>query len=214
MKGDTQLEDHVITKVTAAAPGKGWELRFDSMCFWCPPESPIEPQVGMTARLYGRGFGHRVRGLVIDGRTVFYRTEAEDAEHSEIELYGADAKDWLSRWDEGRSVWSIEMGGLGPGYEQAIQVTVAEVVRHLLGGEYTASDWENPVFWQRDRELIAKWSFGHERIKALGLSGAQWGAALSLATAIWRDGPRKVMKDPRVKDRHIQVCRTFPAEAA
>lgn len=30
----------------------------------------------------------------------------------------------LARWDAGETVFTAEMGGLGPGYEQAIQETV------------------------------------------------------------------------------------------
>lgn len=213
MNDDTEFEDYRIEKVSGDAV-EGWDTKFDSgFSFWIPKESPIEPKVGMRVRMYGRGFGYPVRGLQIEGHTVYYRTPAEDAEHHEIDLYGANAADWLKRWDDGRSVWSVEMGGLGPGYEQAIQITVAEVVRHLLGGDYTASDWENPEFWKRDRELIEAWSFKNERITAMGLSGAQWGAAMSLGIRIWRDGPRTIMTDKRIKDRRIQVSRTFPVAA-
>ena len=30
-----------------------------------------------------------------------------------------DAAEQLRRWDAGDSIWTVEMGGLGPGYEQA-----------------------------------------------------------------------------------------------
>src|SRR6266403_1363829 len=76
--------------------------------------------------------------------------EAMD-EKEELEFYGADAAEWLRRWDEGRSVWSIEMGGMGPGYEQAIQVVAAEVVRHLLDKKYDLSD---DAKWPEQREAI------------------------------------------------------------
>jgi hypothetical protein len=56
-------------------------------------------------------------------------------------LFGADAAEWLRRWDEGRSVWSIEMGGLGPGYEQCIHVTAAEILRYMLHEQVDTSAW-------------------------------------------------------------------------
>lgn len=121
--------------------------------------------------------------------------------------------DWLKRWDEGRSVWSIEMGGLGPGYEQCIQITVAEILRHLLECQYDAAKWENPKMWECDHKDIETASLANARISALGLSGAQWGVAQSLALQFYRRGPRAVMTDKRVKDRHIQVQRTFPGLA-
>lgn len=211
---DKQFEEVAIEKVEAEASG-GWSLRrADGWSFWCPPDSPVEPKAGMTARFYGRGIGSSVRGLYLDGQRVFYRTEAEEAEHAEIQSYGKDAADWLARWDAGKGVWSIEMGGLGPGYEQAIQITAAEVLRHLLAENYDHSAWvaDNDT-WLRDREMIEKAGFANPKIEKLGLSGAQWGAAMQLATKLFMDGPRKIMTDPAVKDRHIQVNSHFPIAA-
>ena len=47
-------------------------------------------------------------------------------------FYGKDAVEWLRRWDAGEGVWSIEMGGIGPGYEQCIQITAAEILRYMI----------------------------------------------------------------------------------
>jgi hypothetical protein len=71
---DAEFEDHVLTKVEAS--GDGWHILHDGIGFFCPNLSPIEPRPGMTARFYGHGLGSRVRGLFLDGRKVFYRTEA------------------------------------------------------------------------------------------------------------------------------------------
>ena len=131
--------------------------------------------------------------------------------NDDAERYGKDASEWVKRWDKGdRSIWSIEMGGLGPGYEQAIQITAVEIVRHLLQAKYDTNLWENDDVWKRDKDNIEKAVFGNPVVKKLGLSGAQWGAAFNLANFMYRDGPVKVMKDARVKDRHIQIRRNFP----
>lgn len=214
--GDDQFEEAVIDRVEAHSDG-GWTICHDKgVCFGgVPADTPVEPKIGMTARFYGgAGAGSRVRGLFLDGQRVFYRTKTEDEEVAEIELYGADAADWLARWDSGHSVWSIEMGGLGPGYEQAIQATAAEILRHLLSEKYDHAVWSDTDAWKRDRTKIETYGFANKRIKTLGLSGAQWGAALSLATKLYMEGPRSIMNNEQVKDRHIQVSRTFPAEAA
>lgn len=218
---DNQFEEQILTKVEANGTGNGWEIFYGSMGFWCPPESPVTPEVGMTARFYGRGFGSRVRGLFIDGHKVFYRTEAEDSEHHEVQMYGADAAEWLKRWDEGRTVWTIEMGGLGPGYEQCIHIACAEILREILNGGYDqAWKWYDEADhdgrkaqWKIDRERIESRVFKVPVIEKLGLSGAQWGAAMNLATLIHRRGPRWIMNDEAVKDRHIQVQKSFPAAA-
>lgn len=206
---DTQFSDVKIAEVTAEP--KGCSVKFDDgWSFYVPGEPGIEPKVGMTARLYGKGTGYRVRGLALDGQTVFYRSHAEDEAHHEQQLYGATIQDWLDRWDAGRTVWSISMGGLGPGYEQAIQVTVVEIIRHMLAADYVAESWDDQEAWKADLSKIEAWSHGDETIKELGLSGAMWGAAINLACMLYRHGPIVVMTDKRVKDRHIQVSKKFP----
>jgi len=128
-------------------------------------------------------------------------------------LYGNDINEWLKRWDEGQSVWSIEMGGFGPGYEQAIQITMAEILRHLIAEKYDITNWGKTEIWEKDREKIKQMSFNNSVIKSLGLSGAQWGAAMSLALYFYRKNPIGVMNEETVKDRHIQVSRVFPSNS-
>jgi len=207
-KNDEQFEETTIVKVKKGT--QGWIIgRSDGWSFLVPKDSP-EPKKGMTARFYGKGIGSSVRGLFLNGRKVFYRTEEEQKEKSEIDIYGADAADWLKRWDEGLLVWTIEMGGLGPGYEQCIHITCAEILRIMLTKGYDSSKWDDIETWKKDREEIEQMSDKNPIIKALGLSGAQWGAALNLAGHFYRRGPRTVMKDERTKNRRIQVERTFP----
>lgn|GEM_PF-2040552 len=211
---DNQFEDKTITSVEKQKDGT-YAIGCDGWHLWCGEDCPVVPEVGQTARHYGRGIGSPVRGLFINGVKVWYRTEAEEAEHREIQLYGKDAADWLARWDEGKSVFSIEMGGLGPGYEQAIQITAAEVLRHMLDTKYNHAEWDDKEHWARDRDLIRDASFKNKIINDLGgISGAQYGAAVNLACRLYMDGPRKVMNEPTIKDRHIQVSRTFPGMAA
>lgn len=189
--GDTEFEDSTITKVIRGK--SGWDItKGDGWSFWVPGDSPVTPTEGMAIRMYGHGIGYRVRGLFLDGQCVFYRTEAEDDQHSAEQTYGKDAAEVVARWDEGRSIWSIEMGGLGPGYEQSLQTAMIEFLRHLVaGGSIDETDGLS------------------ERLSPLGLSGAQWGAAKSLAACFHENGPQatiKMVKD----DRRIQVSKRFP----
>jgi hypothetical protein len=133
---DEQFEEFNITKVEPQSDG-GWRVdRADGWSFFVPADSKIAPEVGMPIRFYGKGIGFTVRGLFIAGIRVYYRTEEEERDHHEIETYGADVTDWLRRWDEGKTCWSIEMGGLGPGYEQCIHITMAEILRFMLEKKY------------------------------------------------------------------------------
>lgn len=212
-KRDREFEDVTVAKVERS--GGGWLIeRSDGWSFYVPPESPVAPTVGARARFYGRGIGYSVRGLFINGRRVFYRTAAEHDEYEEIERYGADAADWLRRWDAGKTVWSIEMGGLGPAYEQCIHIVAAEILRFFIAQKYdpkTMFDGDNA---RRVDDETSAMSHTNPIIKGLGISGAQWGGALNLAANIYRKGPRQVMRDTAVKDRHIQVQRYFPQAAA
>ena len=129
----------------------------------------------------------------------------------ELELYGADSAYLLARWDAGTSVHTIEMGGLGPGYEQALQVAMFEILREMLDREPDHSLWDDKDVWKAFREDLSKAVM--PRVNHLGLSGAQWGAAVSLASAFYMRGPRDVMKDKAGAERGIMVCRKFPEAA-
>lgn len=209
-EGDNRWEEVKIEKVEA---GKlGWHvIHQGGIGIYVPDDSPVTPRPGMMARFYPDAqLGHSVRGLFIDGVRVWYRTEAEDKEYRLDQMYGKDAAELLARWDAGRSVWTIEMGGLGPGYERCIQITAFEMLRHLLNAKPSPDDMQDKEKWRAIREEIDKAVMALPAMRDLGLSGAQWGAALSLGTAFYMQGPRGVMTDERVKDRHIMVSRDFP----
>lgn len=213
-KNDRQFEVKTITAVEPHGDGTFAVTWDDGFLLWLGKECPIIPEVGQTARLYGHGIGSAVRGLFIDGVRIWYRTEAEEKEHREVQLYGADAADWLDRWDNDKTVWSIEMGGLGPGYEQCIHVTAAEILRWFLAEKPDASVWDDQSLWRQDVDRMETGVIELPTVKALGLSGAQWGAAVNLAAMLYKKGPRSVMTDDRVNDRHIQVERRFPGMPA
>lgn len=211
-ENDDQFQEFKLTK---AEPCKGgWEGGDGSLGFFIPDcGTGVVPAVGMLCRMYGKGFGFRFRGIYLDGQKVFYRTEEEDKQHDLEERYGKDAADYLRKWDAGDSVWSIELGGLGPGYEQAIQITGMEVLRHLLAEKYDVAGWlAEPSTWKEDLKKIEAYGFANQIIKDIGLSGAQWGAAVNMATVIYRHGPIKgIHMAP--EDRRILVSKTWPKAA-
>lgn len=117
----------------------------------------------------------------------------------------------VAKWDAGEPIWTVEMGGLGPGYEQAIQVTSLEILRALLPKQFRA--WKNEKRFKSLRDTVE--AEVHPKIKGLGLSGAQFGAAWNLALCLYRRG-EAAMEEDGAKDRKILVSKTFPtlAEAA
>lgn len=129
----------------------------------------------------------------------------------ETSNYGKDGAEWVSRWDAGDLIWTVEMGGMGPGYEQAIQVTAVEMVRWFVKDGTDAAEFADekkyPALRDRmDADLFAE----HGPLKGMGLSGAQVGAARNLACHIYRDGPDKALAHDEVKDRKIMVSKAWP----
>ena len=200
---DTQYQEDVITSVSRDGDGD-YSLQLESgWGFYAPADSPVVPEPGMTIRMYGRGIGYGVRGLVIAGKTVYYRTEEEDREHNLRETYGASCQEWLDRWDVGRSVWSVEMGGFGPAYEQCLQILAVELLRELVKGNVPPDELGEKTDAQLDAVV-------NRLDKTYGFSGAQVGAARNLAFALYHHGPVAALTMDKIKDRLIQVSSYFP----
>jgi hypothetical protein len=216
-KDDTEFETIVIKEVRAEESSGGWSIkRADGFSFWVPKDSKIEPKVGMEARFYGKGIGFDVRGLFLDGQEVFYRTDEENKAKHRADTYCLTAKELLARWDSGQSIWSLEMGGLGPGYEQAIQVAAIEMAREGLDVPLEGPKEGHDAIWEEVCDRALK-----KHDEALGgLSGAMYGAAKWLS---WKwvhgGGPAaladeaKKNQEPGEKDRMIQVSKGFPQAA-
>ena len=127
-------------------------------------------------------------------------------------IYPKGAKELLDMWDSGEPIHTIEMGGLGPGYEQAIQVLAIEIVRDWIGKElpHNPDDaWGEETVRRVDQKLPnGKNSCG-------GFSGAQVGAARWLAWKWLTSGPRKLMEHPKLDaDRKIMVSSFWPRPAS
>lgn len=81
---DTQYVEQRIADVKGELTndGVGWFLYFDdSSALACPGDQcAVAPAPGETARLYGKGLGYVVRGIVIEGRVYKYLTEEQEDE--------------------------------------------------------------------------------------------------------------------------------------
>lgn len=119
-----------------------------------------------------------------------------------------ECKAQLAKWDAGDLVWTVEMGGMGPGYEQAIQITAFEILRHLVSAAPDHSNWDDEAEWAKARDVIDK-AVGPV-VNGIGLSGAQWGAAMGLATRFYMKGPKAARKEVD-DDRSIMVSKNFPS---
>ena len=127
------------------------------------------------------------------------------------------ASEALALWDAGDVVWTAEMGGLGPGYEQCIHVMAFEIIRELLSRG--PLDWYWTKAEQADTDADAKRecrAFADSveqavmpRISGLGSSGAQWGAAQNLAYIVVRKGWAAALSE-LPEDRLTMVSKAWP----
>src|SRR5689334_19222025 len=119
------------------------------------------------------------------------------------------AKEALEAWDRGDSLWSVEMGGLGPGYEQAIHVLVFEIIR-----DYVDRPDAIPNEGQAAREWADDTVHRVNDWPGCGFSGAQVGAAKHLAWKFLVKGHRATLDTMRAhdQDRLTQVSKTWPHE--
>lgn len=129
--------------------------------------------------------------------------------HLEIFLpndFKLSAQQAVERWDAGKSLWSIEMGGLGPSYEQAIQVAAIEMLREALAAADPAMVPE--AFTKVCESVISKHN------DALGgLSGAQFSVAMNLAYMAFTHGWTGMIENAKEKglgDRLIQIDDRWP----
>ena len=114
----------------------------------------------------------------------------------------------LEAWDRGDSVWSIEMGGLGPGYEQAIQILAIECLRAMHDARF---EWSGDQEADTERlspildsvtSIVNDWP-------GCGFSGAQVEGAYNIATLFHRHGPIAALEKAD-EDRRIQVSKAWP----
>lgn len=117
----------------------------------------------------------------------------------------------LDKWDNGETVWSLEMGGLGPGYEQALQMAAIEALRELTA--YVDAGNELPDDEDElNAELHRIMDPGLMRIE--GLSGAQAGVAKQLAWHWHKRGEEGLLEEAKKQgvadSRKIQISNHWP----
>ena len=122
----------------------------------------------------------------------------EVKEHDPIPESVAEA---IRQWDSDYTVFTIEMGGLGPGYEMAIQGLAFELMRELNG----FSAWDDKEELERENVRLDSVVSRCDKEPWGGFSGAQVGAAKNIAACVCRRGYRAAMRDPDVSNRLIQV---------
>lgn len=120
---DTEYTEYVLDKVERYSDESGWSLGFDSYGFGFRDndnESGVVPKVGDTMRQYGRGFGHAVRGLFINGQKVYYRTAEEDQAHFQRQQAKRD-RESIAKWEKGRVEADARIAALPSVFRERIE---------------------------------------------------------------------------------------------
>ncbi len=130
-----------------------------------------------------------------------------------MDWHNATNEDVLKAWDSGEPIWTCEMGGMGPGYEQCIQLMAMEMFRAMVARP--PADWDKLTdedgrdAWRSYRDEIEKVPSVKSTIETLGPSGAQFGAAMNIASTFAINGYAKGMEKVP-DDRRILVSKNFP----
>lgn len=103
-----------------------------------------------------------------------------------------EIKKWLSDYDSGKEVETVEMGGLGDGYEVSIQHLAIEVIREFLENELPNNIQEeiNKITYEVSMRLD----------DLHGFSVAQAGAAKNIAFVFLKNGIDKGLQMMRDQD--------------
>jgi len=119
----------------------------------------------------------------------------------------------IAAWDKGEPVWTCEMGGMGPGYEQAIQLMAFEMFRAMMATP--PKDWselegeEGRDKWWAYKDQIDADPRVKRVVSSVGCSGAQHGAAMSMASRFAQQGYAKAMESVP-EGRRILASKNFP----
>lgn len=103
--------------------------------------------------------------------------------------------DWIALYDSGEEVESVNMGGLGMGYELALQNLAVEILRGIAGIDLPGNNEDFRITLEKVRDKAAV-----SLDEQYGFSGAQVGAATNLAAVFWRNTPLLAMDKMRTKD--------------
>lgn len=97
----------------------------------------------------------------------------------------------IARWRSGDIVWSFDVGGIGPGYEQAIQVLIFETASSYLSNRdsigYPNGDSYPPEFDEAFEKAVSG-------LGSWGISGQQAAAAKSVAFKFLYNGYEETMQ--------------------
>ena len=118
MKEDTQFRSTTVS--TVLEDKDGWVITdAEGWTFFVPRKHGVVPQVGDKARFYGNGIGSIVRGLVLNDKPVFYRTEEEQTAQNQRDRE-QDDEDRRAKFEQNRTAMDADYDALPPVFRERI----------------------------------------------------------------------------------------------
>lgn len=116
MQHDQQFEDSTVKSVRtedtrgwSVGSSDGWSIFVDN------GETATPPEVGESLRIYGKGLGYMVRGIVIGGRVYRYQSE-EDAETERVAAIEASKRQRRAEFESRRESFMARVKSLPDGF--------------------------------------------------------------------------------------------------
>lgn len=164
---DTEFQSHVVESVERC--DGGFLIRFEDCLhlFVTSEHCSVQPQKGEPAKLYGKGFGYQVRGVVIGDRVYRYRT-SEQAEQD---------RDEENRRKQEKRLQELNLKR--PEYARRIAALPLPLQKRLFWFQHTVlplpMQLRERLEWRRDHEayelfvceqaaIVAKWMAEREPV--------------------------------------------------
>lgn len=189
----------------------GWSLWLDAQ-----QAKAITPKVGMAMERYG-GIGHVIRGVCLDGVTMFFRGELQiKREHEKWvadrrEGYRKDYAELMQKIKGEPTRKTADISGMGGGYERACQLMLFAGLEFLKGQPGFIWDYKEykgvyGIAWSDSPQAKA---LDAEMMKAVDndCSGAMHQAVINHLRFIHKNGFEKWLADMRPERLY-----TYPAD--
>ncbi len=117
---DKQFGDSTIKGITPQVHGTGFTLDTSDGCiFEANPKGLPLPEAGQTVRMYGRGMGYIVRGIVVGEHVYRYRTEAENEAQRLADIKEADEAK-RQKFEDNLPQWNADLLALPEAFRDRI----------------------------------------------------------------------------------------------
>lgn len=118
----------------------------------------------------------------------------------------------LSAWHDGQMIKTVEMGGLGEGYEHAIQKLGFSILQYLIDQKIVVPEDEDDAAYKIINDDLSVFMDEYDQ-SDYGLSGAQAGAARHMAWMFYRFGHKDALEKAG-EDRVIEISNEPPEETS